>query len=162
MTKPVAEKTTFRWTLVGQGEEDSSYLYFTKTSQDDYKQLFSLDVLGLQDGPVGDPDAVLTEFNEQLTQRPDCRYSTRLPWKAGHPLLPTNELTKRKLEVMAQYHGIIEEQMKQGIIEQAPEQPTGERKFYLPHKPVIKDRLRPLEFGSFLMRRRKIVQMYHR
>ncbi|CAB3999047.1 Hypothetical predicted protein [Paramuricea clavata] len=40
---------------------------------------------------------------------------------------------------MAQYHGIIEEQMKQGIVEQAPEQPTGERKFYLPHKPVIKE-----------------------
>jgi hypothetical protein len=46
---------------------------------------------------------------------------------------------ERKPEVMAQYHGIIEEQMKQGIVEQAPEQPTGERKFYLPHKPVIKE-----------------------
>jgi hypothetical protein len=29
--------------------------------------------------------------------------------------------------------------MKQGIVEQVPEQPTGERKFYLPHKPVIKE-----------------------
>ena len=151
MTEPVAEKTTFRWTLMGQGEEGSSHLYFTRTSQDDYKQLFSLDVLGLQDGPVGDPDAVLTEFNEKLAQLPDGRYSTRLPWKAGHPPLPTNELPskarleglikklERKPEVMAQYHGIIEEQMKQGIVEQAPEQPTGERKFYLQHKPVIKE-----------------------
>ena len=73
------------------------------------------------------------------------------PLNAGHPPLPTNELPskarleglikklERKPEVMAQYHGIIEEQMKQGIVEQAPEQPTGERKFYLPHKPVIKE-----------------------
>ena len=50
MTEPVAEKTTFGWTLMGQGEEDSSHLYFTRTSQDNYKQLSSLDVLGLQDG----------------------------------------------------------------------------------------------------------------
>ena len=28
--------------------------------------------------------------------------------------------------------------MKQGIVERAPEPPTGEMTFYLPHKPVIK------------------------
>ena len=103
----------------------------------------------LQDGPIDDPDGILTEFNEQLTRLPDGRYSTRLPWKLRHPPLLTNEIPskarlegliknlERKPEIMLQYHNIIADQMKQGIIEQAPEPPTGEKKFYLPHKPAI-------------------------
>ncbi len=157
-TEMAAERTTFGWTLMGQGETDSSHVYFTRTSQNDYKQLFSLDVLGLQEGPIGDLDGVLTEFNEQLTRLPDGRYSTRLPWKAGHPPLPTNEIPskarlegllrklERKPEVMEQYHSIIAEQRKQGIVEQAPEPPTGEMMFYLPHKPVIKQSAETTKF----------------
>ena len=103
----------------------------------------------LQDGPIGDPDGIVTEFNEQLTRLPDGRYSTRLSWKLGHPPLLTNEIPskarlkglikklERKPEIMLQYHNIIADQMKQGIIEQALEPPTGEKKFYLPHKPAI-------------------------
>jgi hypothetical protein len=37
-------------------------LYFTRTSQDDYEQLLSLDVLEIQDGLEGNPDAILTEY----------------------------------------------------------------------------------------------------
>jgi hypothetical protein len=141
----LAEKTTFGWTLMGQVEDNSSDLYFTRTSQNDYKQLFSLDVLGLQDVPLGDPDAVLTEFNEQLNNFQMVGTPHDFLGKLGiHLYQPMNyqgliKKLERKPEVMTQYHGIIEEQMKQGIVEQVPEQPTGERKFYLPHKPVIKE-----------------------
>ena len=47
--EPVAEKTLFGWTLMGTGTETSKLTYFTTTSQDDYKTLYSLDVLGLED-----------------------------------------------------------------------------------------------------------------
>ena len=55
-TEPVTKRATFGWTLVGQGETDWNHLYFTRTSQDEYKQLFILDVVGLQEGFIGDPD----------------------------------------------------------------------------------------------------------
>ena len=100
MTEPVAEKTTFNWVdthgTEGGGLESSPFYQTISTT---INSSSALDVLGLQDGPAGDPDAVLTEFNEQLTQLPDGRYSKRLPWKAGHPPLPTNELpSKARLE----------------------------------------------------------------
>ena len=36
------------------------------------------------------------------------------------------------------YSGIVEEQIKVGIIEEVPQKPTGERVFYMPLKPVVK------------------------
>ena len=38
-----------------------------------------------------------------------------------------------------EYADIIEEQLRVGTVEEAPERPTGERVFYMPHKPVIKE-----------------------
>lgn len=40
--EPVAEKTFFGWTLIGDGSEPSKLMYFTRISQDDYRQLHSL------------------------------------------------------------------------------------------------------------------------
>ena len=37
--EPVAEKILFGWTLIGDGLQPSKLMYFTSTSQDDYKQL---------------------------------------------------------------------------------------------------------------------------
>jgi hypothetical protein len=34
---------------------------------------------------------------------------------------------------------IVVNQLNDGIVERAPEQPTGERLFYMPHKPVVKE-----------------------
>ena len=67
---------------IGMGQGGAGlepYLDFARTSQDEYKQLFILGVLGLQEGFIGDPDGVLIEFNEQLRRLPDGRYFTRLP-----------------------------------------------------------------------------------
>ena len=91
------------------------------------------------------------EFKEQLQRKPDGTYSTGLPWKEGHPQLPGNATNARarlngllrklqsQLEVLKQYHDIIQEQIKQGIVEYAHEEPTGKHTFYMPHKPVIRE-----------------------
>ena len=38
-----------------------------------------------------------------------------------------------------EYADIIKEQLRVGIVEEAPDRPTDERVFYMPHKPVIKE-----------------------
>ena len=37
------------------------------------------------------------------------------------------------------YEEIIEDQLKMGVIEEVPIQPTGNRIFYMPHKPVVRE-----------------------
>ena len=44
-----------------------SYLMFTKSSQEDYMQLCSLDVLGLEDRAEDYQGSVHQEFKEKLT-----------------------------------------------------------------------------------------------
>ena len=66
-------------------------------------------------------------------------------------LLNTNEtLSRKRLEnverkllrngkLREEYGDIIKEQLKAGgVIKEAPQNPTGERVFYMPHKPVVK------------------------
>ena len=149
--EPIAGKITFGWTIMGPGEIETNALYFIKTSQEDYRQLYSLDVLGLEIRFEGDQSVVHEQFKEQLERKPDGTYSTGLPWKEGHPQLPDNATNARarlngllrKLksqpEVLNQYHDIIQEQIKQGIVEYAPEEPTGKHTFYMPHKPVRRE-----------------------
>ena len=38
-----------------------------------------------------------------------------------------------------EYNNIVQEQIDQGIVEKVPEEPTGERIFYMPHKPVVRE-----------------------
>ena len=72
-------------------------------------------------------------FKEQLVQREDGTYETSLPWKAGgQEMLPTNyELANKRFqnllkrfekhpELFATYHQIIQDQLKEGIVETAP------------------------------------------
>ena len=52
------------------------------------------------------------------------------------------ENVERKLlrneKLREEYGGIVEEQLKEGVIQEAPQNPTAERVFYMPHKPVVK------------------------
>ena len=84
---PVAENALFGWTLIGQGEKSSDINYFANTVHEDYRQLYSLDVLGLQDSEDGDQQNVYSEFKEQLRRNEDGSYSTRLTWIRNHPEL---------------------------------------------------------------------------
>ena len=111
-----------------------------------------MDVLGLKDSPCGDQSMVHSEFLEQLERSPEGWYQTRLlflPWKGNRPPLPSNEqgslrrlktLTQRltKNGTLDEYDAIIQEQLRDGIVEEAEMAPTG-REFYIPHKAVVRE-----------------------
>ena len=128
-----------------------SSVSLTRSSSSDYEQLCSLDVLGLEDRPAGDQQVVYSEFQEQLVRHPEGWYETGLLWKAGHPSLPNNQkgslvrlsnLVKKLQKVTShldEYDKIIQDQLKEGIVERVRDETQGERDCYLPHKAVIRE-----------------------
>lgn len=148
--EPIAEQIRFRWTIMSSGAEvDSQNMFLTQTSIGDYEELCCMDVLGLQDTPIGDQDVVRQEFLEQLTRSPERWYETALPWKGGHPPLPNNKTRSlKRLASLAQrlkrngrledYDAIIQQQLEEGIAEEA-EEPAQVKEFYIPHKAVIRE-----------------------
>ena len=74
----------------------------------------------------------------------------KLPWKEGHPELPTNYSTRlRRLkaqvarlekepEVLREYASIIDDQLEKGVIERVVELERAEKVYYLPHQAVIR------------------------
>ena len=72
MGEPIAEHIRFRWKIVSSGSEvDLQNVFLTQTIIGDYEELCRLDVLGLQDTPIGDQNVVYQEFLEQLKCHPD-------------------------------------------------------------------------------------------
>ena len=148
--EPIAEKTLLGWTLMGNGNQSTNVAFLANTSKDDYKKLYSLDVLGLEENREGDNALIHQDFKEQLKRNDDGIYSTRMPWKPNHSLLPNNELQsiarlnkqtsrlKKDPQLMNDYHQILQTQLNEGILEEAPAEPTGERICYLPYRAVIK------------------------
>lgn len=59
-----------------------------------------LDVLGLQDTPIGDQNVVHQQFLEQLKRHPDGWYETALPWKGNHPPPPCRTMRPEALSVL--------------------------------------------------------------
>ena len=153
--EPTAELTKLGWTMMSPGEsiKNSIPTFLTKhTTAVDFEELCRIDVLGVQDVPDGDQTEVLRNFEEQVTRLDDGRYETGLLWKPNHPPLPTNEaqskarlrgvLRKTKsLGILEEYDEIIQEQLREGIVERVPENipPKGERECYLGHRPVIRE-----------------------
>ena len=149
--EPVAELTRFGWTIMAPGvEADLSAGLLAVNATADFEQLCALDVLGLADSPSGDQHEVYREFREQLTRdEQEGWYETGLPWKGGHPPLPNNragslrrlttQVTKlRRAGKVEEYDAIIKEQLAEGVVELAPDQPVG-REFYMPHRAVIRE-----------------------
>ena len=79
------------------------------------------------------------------------RYRVKLPWKVGHPLLPSggNALSRlrsqvRKLEkepeVLREYNLVIKDQLEKGIVEKVPDEEVkaGKIVHYLPHQAVVR------------------------
>ena len=123
-------------------------MLLTQTSQSDFDRLCRLDVLGLKDSTECDQNLVYEDFREQLSRSPSGYYEASLPLKANHPPLPMNEVgSRRRLTSLVkklkkegnyeQYDKIICEQLEQGIIEKASNEPTG-KEHYLPHKAVVR------------------------
>ena len=148
--EPIAEQTRFGWTIMSSGAEvDSQNMFLTQTSIGDYEELCRMDVLGLQDTPIGDQDVVHQEFLEQLKRSPEGWYETALPWKGGHPPLPNNKTgSLKRLASLVQrlkrngkledYDAIIQQQLEEGVVEEA-EEPAQVKEFYIPHKAVIRE-----------------------
>ena len=149
--EPIAELTRLGWTIMSPGSEaDLTNMFLTQTSAADYEDLCRLDVLGLEDYPVGDQECVYQEFKEQLVRNPEGWYETGLLWKGNHPPLPSNKCGSlkrldslvKKLEkqpnMLRNYDAIIQDQMSQGIVERVQEEPEG-KEFYIPHKAVVKE-----------------------
>ena len=148
--EPIAEQTRFGWTIMSSGAEvDSQNMFLTQTSLGDYEELCRMDILGLQDTPIGDQDVVHQEFLEQLKCSPEGWYEIALPWKGGHPPLPNNNTgSLKRLASLVQrlkrngkledYDAIIQQQLEEGVAEEA-EEPAQAKEFYIPHKAVIRD-----------------------
>ena len=148
--EPLVEETTFGWVVHGGDEYGSGSTCMYLREVNDYEKLYSLDVLGIEDRGENDQLDVLRDFKESVVRKDDGRYEVNFPWIPGAMLLNTNETLSRKRlqnverklsrneKLREEYSGIVEEQLRAGIIEEAPQNPTGERVFYMPHKPVVK------------------------
>ena len=147
--EPIADETMFGWTVHGE-ESKANQSYFTRTTSEDYKQLYSLDILGVEDRKEFDQEDVKKEFLENIQRKNDGRYQIRIPWIEGRYPLDDNQMQSRArlnslfrrmtAVVRKEYDNIIEEQLAMGIIEKVPtEEPKGKRVFYMPHKPVVRE-----------------------
>ena len=99
----IAEETSLGWVIMSPWRECTqcthAALMYAKSTHDDYMQVCSPDVLGVEDRPEGDQQNVNEEFKEQLVQREDGGYETSLPWKATHPALPTKETVAKATSI---------------------------------------------------------------
>ena len=148
--EPIAELTKLGWFVMSPGTEfDEAKMLLTQTSQADYEALCRLDVLGLEDKSEHDQLTVYEEFKEQLNRSPEGWYETGLPWRGNHPPLKDDregslrrltDLQKRlkKRDLTELYAAVIEDQIQQGIVEEAPPQVMGVE-FYISHKEVIRE-----------------------
>ena len=131
-------------------EADLSTGFLAVDAIQDYELLCSLDVLGLADSLAGDQQEVYREFCEQLSRNTEEGwYETVLPWKNDHPHLPSNRegslrrlrnqvVKLRQVGNLQEYDEIIQDQLKEGVVEPAPSEPVG-REYYMPHCMVIKE-----------------------
>ena len=74
------------------------------------------------------------------------QYDSGLPWKGDHCPIGTNEMSSkrrlrtlvnklRNMEKVEEYNDIIQNQLKEGVVEPVPATPDG-KEFYIPHKGV--------------------------
>ena len=128
--------------------------YLARTSSADYKQLCSLDVLGLEDKADRNQQSVYKEFIEQLRQSAEGWYETGLLWKHGHEPLPNNKQgslrrlgnlgkkLQREPNLLARYDDVIQDQLATGIVERVTSEPVG-REFYIHISPSSENQQNP-------------------
>ncbi|CAB3985963.1 Hypothetical predicted protein [Paramuricea clavata] len=128
--------------------------------EDNNKKEDKVDVLGVEDRGEKDQSTIYAEFQESITRKEDGRYEVAVPWIPGAVLSNTNEEPSRKRlhnvnrklkqnqQLKDEYEKIVHEQLKDGVIEKTKESSNGERVFYMPHKPVIKENASTTKTGS--------------
>ena len=85
----IAELTKLGWVVISPGQESDLTNIFFKIY--DYKNLYSLDVLGVKEEHVRRDGVVYDEFKKQLNQSLEGWYGTNLLWKEKHRPLDTNK-----------------------------------------------------------------------
>ena len=91
--EPIADETVFGWTVHGESKANQSY--FTRTTSEDYEQLYSLDVLGAEDHKEFDQEEVKKEFLESIQRKKDERYRVCIPWIEGRYPMSDNQIHSR-------------------------------------------------------------------
>ena len=146
---PIVEGTTFGWVIHGGDLVNTQCMFVGEGGA--YEKLYRLDVLGVEDRGEDDQLDVYAEFKDNVKRDETGRYEVSIPWVPGSKLTTTNEggsrkrlasmerKLKRNERLEEDYRNIVKEQLKSGIIEPAPEKPTGQRLFYMPHKPVVRE-----------------------
>ena len=70
------------WSITLPGKEiNTTNIFFTQTSSEDYEEFGKLNVLGLAYPPTGAQAVVYEEFMEQLQKSNEGWNETWLPWK---------------------------------------------------------------------------------
>ena len=150
---PRAEFTMLGWTLTGRTmdtEGGTEKIFLMLSPKEELEKMCSIEVLVLKDTDSGPKDGFHEAFKGSLQRLGDGTYSTRLPWKEDHVQLSTNKMlavarmhsTTRRLEKLGkleEYQEVREEQVKEGILELIPEEPSGKIIHYVPHQPVIRE-----------------------
>jgi len=148
------EGTTFGWVIHGGDDHITDQSMFVREIND-YKRLYTLDVFGIENRGENDQLNVLKEFKDDEMRQEDGRYEVRVPEVRvrvpGSTLASTNKQESRKRlqhvnkklipnqKQKQEYEKIVVDQLRDGIIARVPELPSGERIFFMPHKPVVRD-----------------------
>ena len=159
---PIAIHTRLGWVLSGPTSSGmatqssvnliTTHILRADTREDDTTSLdkelrsfWEIESLGISE----QEKTLYDDFSSTVTFR-EGRYEVPLPWKDTHNLLPDNlQLCKRRLhgllrrlkqtpETLQQYHDIIQDQIKKGIVESVLDsESTSGPVHYLPHHAVI-------------------------
>jgi hypothetical protein len=148
---PIVEGTTFGWVIHGGTEYCDSNCMYTKETEEHCERLYALDVLGIEDRGEGNDSTVLTEFKENIVVNSEGKYEVQVPWIPGAEIVNSNEQPSRKRlenverklshnnKLEAEYRKIVTDQLEMGVVEKVPDTPSGDRVFYMPHKPVVRE-----------------------
>ncbi|XP_021947712.1 uncharacterized protein LOC110845573 [Folsomia candida] len=156
-----AIESVFGWTLCGriprQENTASEVLSAALMScQSSLSELWSLETLGICEPAqvkmkTDREDATRKHFEDTVSRQEDGRYSVRLPWADGTPVIPNNksvamkrlESTTKKLRDAGKYENydqIFQEWLKEGFVEKVNDTCSDHEVgvHYLPHHAVFK------------------------
>ncbi|XP_063838164.1 uncharacterized protein LOC135087291 [Ostrinia nubilalis] len=157
-SEPVASLTSLGWVLHGcdtGGSVPVKFVHHSRLMEDETEALvrrhFEIESLGVQARrPSNDADKRALDVLEKTTKRlPNGRFESGLLWKNERETLPNNYHQahqrlinmEKKLDkdpaLKTSYEEQIENLLKNGYAEKAPETTTPGRTFYLPHFAVM-------------------------
>ena len=152
--EPVAVETKLGYVLSGPlkgvatGEVHVNLMMQNKNVEieNNLRKLWDLETLGIREKDV------IHENLLETIEYTGKRYRVKLPWKVGHPPLPSNygnalsrlrsqvRRLEKEPEVLREYDHIIKDQLEKGIVEKVPDQEVkaGKIVHYLPHQAVVR------------------------